>query len=103
MLQGRSSGACVIIIVVVETLYLLCPQAWTRSGGGGGDFNGTHTYADYYDYYYSERPSVNLNWLPWIVVGAGCLLLLLALSVCYLCCRRTRPRRQGLRVKLDGD
>ena len=68
MLQGASSGGLVIIVVVFETLHLLCPQFWTRNGGGGGDFNRTHTYAYYDDYYYLDRPSVNLSWLPCIVV-----------------------------------
>ena len=101
MLQGPSTSLVVVIIAVFEVLRLYRPQSFTRDSGDGGDSN--HTDSDTYaDYYYLEQPSINVQLLVWVLAGLSIAGLLLGLLSCFICCRAAKPKRQGLRIRLDG-
>ena len=101
MIPSASTSLVVVIIGAYEVLRLFRPQSLVQSSGDGGDANHTDTYT--YDYYYyEEQPGVNLYLLEWVLRGALFALLLLVVVAFFFCCKRAKPRRQGLRIRLDG-
>ena len=102
MIPSASTSLVVVIIGAYEVLRLFRPQFLTQGSGDGGDANHTDVYT--YDYYYYEdQPSVNLYLLEWVLRGALFAVLLLVVLALFFCCKAAKPKRQGLRVKLDGD